>query len=61
VDLQAVKTSLDAWMKSLQETLVDTRNDLHKVLGLTLQIKKQTIKADLRVNQERTDAKAEAT
>jgi hypothetical protein len=61
VDLQAVKTSLDAWMKSLQEILVDTRKDLHEVLGLTLQVKAQTMKADIRINQERTEAKIEAT
>jgi hypothetical protein len=30
VGLQAVKTSLDARTKSLQETLVDTKNDLHE-------------------------------
>jgi hypothetical protein len=36
VDLQAVKTSLVMWTKRLQETLADTRNDLHEELGLML-------------------------
>jgi hypothetical protein len=47
-------------MKSLQETLVDMTNDLHEMLGLTLQVKAQIMKADIRINQERTDAKIEA-
>jgi hypothetical protein len=35
---QAVNTSLGMRTKSLQETLADTRNDLHKKLGLMLQV-----------------------
>jgi hypothetical protein len=49
VELQAVKTSFDTQMKSL----ADMRNDFHKVL--------QTTKADIRINQERMEAKIEAT
>jgi hypothetical protein len=53
--------SLDARMKSLQETLVDTRDSLHEKLGLTLQVKAQTMKADIRINQVRMEDKIEAT
>jgi hypothetical protein len=61
VDLQAVKTSFDMQMKSLQEILADMRNDLHEVLGLMLQVEAQTMKAELRINQERMESKIEAT
>jgi hypothetical protein len=33
VDLQTVKMSLNTWTKNLQETLADTRKDLHEELG----------------------------
>jgi hypothetical protein len=61
VDFQAVKTSLYMWMKSLQETLADTRNDLHKQLSLMLQVKAQTMKAEIRINQERMETEIVAT
>jgi 5-bromo-4-chloroindolyl phosphate hydrolysis protein len=38
MDLHPVKTSLDTRIKSIQETLADTRNDLHDELGLMLQV-----------------------
>jgi hypothetical protein len=38
MDLQAVNTSINTWMKSLQETLADTRNNLYKQFGLMLQL-----------------------
>jgi hypothetical protein len=38
MDLQAVKTSLDTRTKSLEETLADTRNDIHEELGLVFQV-----------------------
>jgi hypothetical protein len=60
VDLQAVKTTLETRMKNLQETLVDTRNDIHEELGLMLQVEAQRMKAEIRINQERAEAKAEA-
>jgi hypothetical protein len=53
--------SLDTRRKSLQETLSDTRNDLHEELGLMLQVEAQTTKAEIRVNQESLEAKIEAT
>jgi Skp family chaperone for outer membrane proteins len=53
VDLQAVKTSLDTWIKSLQKTLADTKNDLYKDA--------QTMKAERRIDQERMEAKTQAT
>jgi UTP-glucose-1-phosphate uridylyltransferase len=45
VDLKAVKTPLDKKMKSLQETLADMRNNLHKELDLMFQVKAKTTKA----------------
>jgi type VI protein secretion system component Hcp len=51
VDLQAVKTSLDTRTKFLQETLADTKNDLHE--------EARTMKAEIRINQERMEAKTE--
>jgi peptidoglycan hydrolase CwlO-like protein len=53
VDLRAVKMSLGTRMKSLQETLADTKNDLHK--------EARTMKAKISINQERMEAKIEAT
>jgi hypothetical protein len=53
MDLQAVKTSFDTQNSSLQETLADTRNNLHEDLGLMLQVQAETMKADIRINQER--------
>jgi hypothetical protein len=61
VDLQAVRTSLDTRTKILQETLADTRNDLHEELGLILQFEEQTMKAESRINQQRMEAKIETT
>jgi hypothetical protein len=58
---QAVKTSLDTHMNSLQKTLADMRNDLHKVLGLMFQVEVQKTKAEIRINKERMKAKIEAT
>jgi hypothetical protein len=53
VNLLAVKTSLDTRTKSLQETLADTKIDLHEEAW--------TMKAEIRINQERMEAKIEAT
>jgi hypothetical protein len=61
VDLQAVKTSLDTRKNSLQETLAVTRNNLHEELGLRLQVHADTMKAEIRINQERLEAKIETT
>lgn len=44
LDLQEVKTSLDMRTKSLQESLVDTRKDLHEELGLMFQVEAKTTK-----------------
>jgi hypothetical protein len=56
MDLQAVKTSLDKWIKSLQETLAHMRNDLHDEFGHMLQVDAEITKAEIRLNQERMEA-----
>jgi hypothetical protein len=61
VDLQAVKMPLDTQKSSLQETLADTRNDLYEELDLMFQVQARTTKAEIRINEERTEAKTEAT
>jgi hypothetical protein len=48
-------------MKSLQETLADTRNHLHKHLILMLQVEAQTIKAEIKISQERMETEIVAT
>jgi pyrimidine operon attenuation protein/uracil phosphoribosyltransferase len=53
VDLQAAETSLDSQTKSLQETPEDMKNDLHE--------EAQTMKHEIRINQERMKVKTEAT
>jgi hypothetical protein len=45
VDLQAIKASLDMRTKNFQESLVDTRKDLHEELSLMFQVEVQTMKA----------------
>jgi hypothetical protein len=45
--------SLDTWMKSLQKTLADMKNNLHEEAW--------AMKAEIRINQERIEAKTEAT
>jgi hypothetical protein len=44
VDLQAVKTSLDTQMKSLLETIADTRKGLHEELGFMIQVETQAMR-----------------
>jgi hypothetical protein len=61
MDLQAVKSSLDMRMKSLQETQTDMGNDIHEELGLMLQVETQTMRSEIRISQERMEAKIEAT
>jgi hypothetical protein len=38
MDLQAIKTSLNTRTKSLEETLSDTRNNIHEEFGLVFQV-----------------------
>jgi hypothetical protein len=61
MDLQAVNASLDMRRKSLQETLAGMRNDLHKELGLILQIEAQTMETEVRMSRERVESKIVAT
>jgi chromosome segregation ATPase len=51
VDLHAVKTSLDTWTKSLQETLADTRKDLHGELSFMFQVEAQALKTLIEATQ----------
>jgi hypothetical protein len=53
VDLQTVKTSLHTRTKSLKEMPADTKNDRHEEARI--------MKAEMRINQERVEAKIEAT
>jgi hypothetical protein len=53
LDLQAVKTSLDTWRKNHQESLADTRKDLHEELGLMFQVEVKTVKALLETTQQK--------
>jgi hypothetical protein len=53
MDLQAAKTSIDSQTKSLQETPADMKNDHHK--------EAQIMKDQIRINQERMEAKIEAS
>jgi hypothetical protein len=39
VDFQAIKTSIDTRTNSLLKTITDTREHLHKELGLMIQVK----------------------
>jgi hypothetical protein len=43
MDLQAVKTSLTKWKKSLLEAIADTRKGLQEKLGLMIQTQKMKI------------------
>jgi RNase adaptor protein for sRNA GlmZ degradation len=52
VDLQAVKISLDMRRRSLQETLADTKNDLHEEAW--------TLKVEIRISQETMETKIKA-
>jgi hypothetical protein len=61
VDLQAVKASLGRRTQSLQKTLADKRKDLHKDLDLMSQVEAQTMKAEIRMNQERMEAEIAVT
>jgi hypothetical protein len=72
VDLQAVKTSNDTetgslkdnitvTKKDLQEATANTRNDLQEALSLMFLVEAQTTKAEIRTNEERTEAKIGAT
>jgi hypothetical protein len=61
VALQAVKTSLDLQTKSLQATLAETWNDLNEQLGLMLQVEAQTMKAEIKMNQERMETEIVVT
>jgi glutamine synthetase type III len=68
VDLQAVKTSINTWTRSLKGDIMDTkkdfhrsientRNNLHEELDLMIQVKEQTVKTEIRINQEKIKAK----
>jgi hypothetical protein len=65
VDLRTVKTDLkDGVMdtkKDFYEAIVNTGNDLHEKLSLIFQVEAQTMKAEIRANQERLEAKIKAT
>jgi hypothetical protein len=61
MDLQVVESPSIMRAKSFQETLADTGNDIHKELGLMFQVEAQKVKAEIRINQERMEAKIEAT
>jgi hypothetical protein len=37
--------------------LADTRNDLHEELGLMLHVDAQRLKAEIRINEDRMEAK----
>jgi hypothetical protein len=45
VDVHAVKMSPDMHLKSLLETVADTRKDLHEELGFMIQVETQKTKA----------------
>jgi hypothetical protein len=59
IDLQAVKTSLNMWMKSLQETLADIRNHVHEELGLVAGQRTDSESSN-RIIQKRMEARIEA-
>lgn len=61
VDLEAVKTSIDTRAKNLQETLADAVIDLHEQPGLMLLVEAQTMKAEIRNNQEKIETKIDDT
>jgi hypothetical protein len=72
VDLEAVKTSINKWTRSLKDDIMDTKkgflkaivnmkNNLHKELSLMFQVEAQTTKAEIRTNKERMEAKFEAS
>jgi hypothetical protein len=44
VDLQAIRTVIDTWTKSLLDTITDTREHLHEELGLIIQGEAQMMK-----------------
>jgi hypothetical protein len=39
--------------KDFHKAIANIRNNLHKQLGLMLQVEAQTMKAEIRINQER--------
>jgi hypothetical protein len=72
VALQVAKTSIDTWTRSLKGDITDTKkdfheatantwNNLHEELNLMLHVKAQTVEAEIRISQERMEAKTEAT
>jgi hypothetical protein len=72
VDLQAVKTSINMWTGSLKEDITNTKKDFHKAaentrtnlyveLHATFRAEAMIIKAQIKMNQERMEAKIKAT
>jgi hypothetical protein len=47
--------------KDFHEAIVNMRNNLHKQLGLMLQVEAQTKKAEIRINQERMEVNIKVT
>jgi fumarate hydratase class II len=56
-DLQAIKTSVDKRTKSLLETIKDTREHLHKELGLMIQGEAQMTKTLIDTTRRGLEAK----
>jgi hypothetical protein len=48
-------------IKDCHKAIANTRHDLREELSLMLQVKAQIMKAEIRVNQERMEAKIEDT
>jgi hypothetical protein len=72
VDLQAVKMSVDMWIGTLKGDIMDTKkdfqkaientmNNLHEELDAMFQVEATIIKAELKINQERMEARIEGT